>query len=84
MPKGLLIKGTNTIIRYDQRYADNERFELIEDVAKHLAAKAKPKRTRKKREVAKPAEETPASDNADDPKLDTLLAELSDGQEDNR
>jgi len=79
MPKGLLIKGTKTIIRYDERYANEDRFELIEDVAEFLAPKKeKPKRTRKPR--IKP--ESVKTDS--DAELDTLLAGIENGKENNR
>jgi hypothetical protein len=76
MPKGLLIKNTKTIIRYDAQAAlDDKRFEVIEDVAAYLA-KGKAKKPRKpaapKPLATKKATPAPEPD-------DTELADLLEG-----
>lgn len=85
MPKGLLIKGKNktAIIRYDEQYADDPRFELIEDVAAYLQSLKKP--TRKKRTAKKKVAPTaPAEPAVNTDELDDLIAGIENGEKDNR
>ncbi|MDX1297292.1 MAG: hypothetical protein R3260_03490 [Pseudomonas sp.] len=89
MAKALLIKGgrPGALIRYDKEYADDERFELIEDVEKYLVevgiTKAPAKKTTKKKVARKKAAPKPAEPAAESD-LDSLIAGLDSGEENDR
>jgi hypothetical protein len=80
--KALRLKGTNTIVRYDDRYAAQDRFEQVEvSEGKIVEKKAAKKKVAKKKAAKKKAVKKEAASHAippEDDSLDDLIAGLSD------